>query len=621
MTEKTFFLISNGSSDIYSDNTLTNFRNRLPEIIELPENENWVAAVESVGFSNNFRNVYVPENESLPSFIISNCKKNIPNRLTKCQTIFQPELCPEISFNFEENEDMQNCAWDYHRFENKMYTPKEMQEFFFKIEEKKNIPGLYISYAPKLNTIRVMNGGNAENNSTHFWIMIHPTMMQTFNIPLTPELTGGEFWKKVGANKYILVKKDSGFETEVYSHTPFITYYKNEKYYAFDMYYKYPDFENNASNIFTNPEKRFPKLVKVVCGNITPQIFNTSYSQDLIVFCPDFNKKEKYYFKEFENKQYVSISNSMLSDFEVRLCDDENKRLQLLSGVPSIIKLSIKKMEEETFNVRLTSALTKEFPNNTNSSFKVKLPNTLSLNRNWRVSLTSINHPNIYTTFLEPTNSRMILFKYMDGDDSVLTSILFTFEKEKTYTKLEIIEHLNNFFFTSGIGNVVLEDDRVEISFVFKGYLIISNFILQVLGYNGVIDHSAGVTKIIIDASNTDIKVWEINEERVKYIIKCNMPVDLNVLRPDYIMAYTNIVSSTIIGGEYSKILRIIPIHKSSDDFVLNEFHHKEYIELQNTEINEIDVELRSHDGHIINFGTKKDVILNLEFKNENKKI
>ena len=71
------FLISNGSPDIYPDNKLTNFKNKLPTIFEFPENENWCMAVESIGFSTNFRNIDLPKNLDTPSFILSDCQINV----------------------------------------------------------------------------------------------------------------------------------------------------------------------------------------------------------------------------------------------------------------------------------------------------------------------------------------------------------------------------------------------------------------------------------------------------------------------------------------------------------------------------------------------------------------
>ena len=632
MSEKTFFLISNGSSEIYSENTLTDFKNRIPEVLELPENENWVAAVESVGFSCKFKNVHIPENNIYPSFILGDCKKNVPyTREERCKTIHQQELCATIDFEFKDNEDDQNCTWSYHYFEDKMYTQREMRKYFYNVTVDSKLKQVVLYYDDKKGQLDFDNTGSVEKGTSHYWLIVHPSMVHTFGIPITPLIiTGNEYWKRVGVNKYALIKiGEAGEEQELNTNTPFTTYYKNEKYYAFDMWYKYPRLYCNPSSVFTDPNRRYPKVVKILCENIKPQIFNSTHSQDLIVFCPDFlKKKDKYYFVEFENQQYVSIANSVLSDFQVRLVDEENKKLQLLTGVPSIVKLSLKKMEEQTFNVRLTSSKTNETNANTNSSFKVKLPNTISLNRNWSVALTSINHPNIFSTFLEKNVTRSLLFKYLPDEINKYTTVKFSFEKDKTYSKSEIIDTLNKFFSSSGIGSVsITENNNVQIIFHYQGELIISNYLLQILGYNGLIDHEStfSMTKMVIDGIHSEITVEDLfnphdNTTKDKYILNFKTGIDLDVLRPDYMIAYSNIVSSSIIGGSYSKILRIIPIYKSEEDFVIKEFRHKEYIELQNTEINEIEIELRSHDGTLVNFATKKDVILNLEFKLESKK-
>ena len=150
-----------------------------------------------------------------------------------------------------------------------------------------------------------------------------------------------------------------------------------------------------------------------------------------------------------------------------------------------------------------------------------------------------------------------------------------------------------------------------------QGELIISNYILQLLGYNGFIDHDSQhpITRIVVDGLHNSIRIQSITDTEDHYILEFKTDMDLDILRPDYVIAYSNIVSSSIIGGAYSKILRIIPIYKTEEDYVIKEFRHKEFIELQNTEIVEIEIELRSHDGSLVNFATKKDVILNLEFK------
>ena len=609
MTEKTFFIISNGSEDVYKDNTLTHFKNRLPEIIELPENENWVAAVESVGFSCSFKNVYLPDNNIHPSFMMSQCYKNLPEDEdidTPCTALFEQEQCDVINFDFVNNEDGKNCVWKMFRFEDKIYTSEEMEEYFFRAQE-----GLYASLLHFDKQIGQFSVGATPG--TFFWLIIHPSMIKTFGIPINPLRTGGEFWSRDRNNKYVLMKQNEYGTTKLVSlNVPLTTYYKSEKYYAYyiDSNQK-AFFKSDPTNVFTNIEKRHPRLIRILCDNIKPQIFNSSFSQDLIVFCPDFEKIGKYYFHEFENKQYVSIANSILSDFEINIVDENNNKLQLFTGVPSIIKLSIKKMEEEAFNVRLTSSRTREYMLNKNSSFKVKLPNTLYLDRNWTVCLTYINHPNIFTTFHENENTRKILFR----QNGVEQNYKLTLNQSVVFTKEMLIDEINKFLKQIGIGSAVLtENDHIKMIFNAKGILVISNYVLRLLGYTGNIDNSAMGTRIMIDTTNSSIQTFGNN-----FILEFKSSIDIDLLAPNYMIAYSNIVSSTIIGGSFNKILRIIPIFKSDDDYVIKEFHHKEYIELQNTEITEIEIELRAHDGTLVNFGSKKDVILNLEFKRRKK--
>jgi hypothetical protein len=132
------------------------------------------------------------------------------------------------------------------------------------------------------------------------------------------------------------IDKDGPNTLSLNVYVPYITYYKNEKYYAYYLNEKKQIgvLRSSSKSVFTLPDKRFPKLVRIVCDNIKPQIFNSTYSQDLMVFCPDFDKVDRYYFHEFENKQYVRIANSILSDFEISLLDEEYIQLQFKSGVP-----------------------------------------------------------------------------------------------------------------------------------------------------------------------------------------------------------------------------------------------------------------------------------------------
>lgn len=99
--------------------------------------------------------------------------------------------------------------------------------------------------------------------------------------------------------------------------------------------------------------------------------------------------------------------------------------------------------------------------------------------------------------------------------------------------------------------------------------------------------------------------------------LKFEKRINLSYLKPHYIMVYTNIVSKSIVGGTMSNILKVVPIRNVDDYYVIADIQHKDYYELQNTEIDTIEVQLRSHDGEPINFASDVPTILNLEFSNK----
>ena len=73
-------------------------------------------------------------------------------------------------------------------------------------------------------------------------------------------------------------------------------------------------------------------------------------------------------------------------------------------------------------------------------------------------------------------------------------------------------------------------------------------------------------------------------------------PVNSTIaLQPQSIIAYCSIVEPTIFGGEYSNILRIVSIPKERSDYVIQEFKNKNFLQLLNTEISEIEINFRTH--------------------------
>ena len=620
MYKKSLFLISNGSSETFSNNTLTKFSNKLPEILELPENEKYEISVESIGFSCLFRNIKLPENDFYPSFMVTNCVKSFDmTRGGKChynqpeQLVFNEEICKApLEFKFIANEDGNNCYWYMGKFSEKYYTQEDLNIYFDSINRECN------------TNIKFIDGllqFGREFDQPWYWVMIHPTMMETFgfeaNMYLKYKYNRQVDFKDIfssGDSVVDVIKEADGTESIFWRKKIIerLVNYNGEMYFAFQIGI-FTDFLKSTKKDIT--QRSFPRVVKLQSNNIEQQIFNNSFSNDLVVFCPDFKRYDDYYFHEFESKQYVPILNSTITDFEIKICDEDNLQLQLLPGVPTILKVDLRKMStKRSFNVRITSMKTKEFRSNTNYSFRVKLPNVLSLDDNWRVALTSISHPNVFKSFLTNKNNRGILVRQNDGP--VISKQAAKIYSDLVYSRETIVKELKDFFDINKFGSISLSEDyKLSITFKKSGSFIASNNLLRVFGYNEKINYSDNATEVAINKQNPNIIVNGTGESET-YTLKFGSPINEEILKPNYMIAYTNFIKSSIIGGIYSKILRVIPLTNKEKGFVINEFKHNEYLELQNTEISEIEIILRSHDGEYVNFGTEDDVILNLEFTN-----
>ena len=73
------YIILNGSVQSYPDNSLTQFKNYLPNYLSF-ENDIIQVSLEVIGFSSNFRNLFVPEDKTSPSLFytlydLKLCKK------------------------------------------------------------------------------------------------------------------------------------------------------------------------------------------------------------------------------------------------------------------------------------------------------------------------------------------------------------------------------------------------------------------------------------------------------------------------------------------------------------------------------------------------------------------
>ena len=642
MDNTSLFLISNGSHNFFIKNSLTNFKNKLPKDINI--NNEYEIAVKSIGFSKSFKQIHTPEDDN-PSFFISkseqisyvntpvNQRKELKAKRIK---ILQEELnniaiYMNDNINIKNEEDnkylrlrrRRNVNYDeftdmktfpFYFKDNETYTKNKLKDYFQTITTISGVNAFYNDAEDKA-TFNLLGIDNSTENS--YFVVMHETFLSSFSVNdhvfftlpyeqfyWEPMPDNSEVYSTDRHNSQITIKVNLDF-TEVY--------YKDEKYFAAHIQsYKHSLVCENVEKVI------FPSLVKLKCSNINPQIMNNSYSQDLVVFCPDFDKKDKFFYHEFDSLQYIPLSNTILKDIGISLCDERNRLLQLASGTPTILKLSLKKMEskKQSFNLRITSSPNEQHEDNSSSSFKVTLPETLNLSRDWKVALTSISHPNEFNTFLKDQDSRSMLITWRENEQDVNLVRHKLVLKENYTTTSSIVNDINNFFVEKKIGFVKTEEDVLSIFFERNCILVIGNYLLRILGFTFIEDLTNYRKYTVFPIRFNSIKSYIKNHNDENIIFCFQDQISLNLLDAKYMCMYANFISPTIIASEYHKILRIIPIREAKTGFVITEFKHKDYYELQNTEIKEIFIELRAHDGELINFKSKQNIILNLLFSN-----
>ena len=129
----------------------------------------------------------------------------------------------------------------------------------------------------------------------------------------------------------------------------------------------------------------------------------------------------------------------------------------------------------------------------------------------------------------------------------------------------------------------------------------------KVLGYH---------TGVIANFEGSDWMYLKPFSDSPKKIV-FESPINTDYLKPNYFVVYSNIVQPSIIGNQFSPILKVVPVLNSQEPFKLYDFKQREFYNIANTEINEIKMELRTHDGEFVNFLSDQHVVMNLQFTNE----
>ena len=357
--------------------------------------------------------------------------------------------------------------------------------------------------------------------------------------------------------------------------------------------------------------KKLPEIVKIECPEICEQIYNNQLTRDLKVFFPLINEKMGYFYQEFLVRQYVKLSNCDISKLSIAIKDEKNENLPLKKGFASFVKLNFTKMpyNYECFNVGVTS-------DGDGCFFTSNLPRTYYLNSNWKVSLSAINFPNNFYPLSYEKDLRVIYYGLTDGPvkEVIIPNIMWTENTLIAYLNetIESVAHLSA---------ITTSDNRSIYNLKLKhgGTVLLPSSVCDILGFEYTahqtqeycIEKKHGILFFnIFNPSTTDKSSMVLS-----FIdILMNKPLQMSALKPQYIMLYADFIKPSIVGDSYSKLLKIIQIPNHNANYHTEEFQLQESHSLENTLIQTMHFELRSHTGELINFANNKNTFLNLFF-------
>lgn len=577
------YCLSNGSENLFKENSLTKFKCKLPKVISWNKNDQfkWYVSLEAVGFDSNFTNENYIDDVNIPGIIVVN------------HSIVRDTLQFNRTFNHKSydltdrhevrkiEDDMGNIftngSFTFYYQKHKFYSIRDYFEYFCGLADIKN--DFIITSNRESGVITIKSEYYKELN-----LLIHESISKNINVKYLPH-----YYRS--SNNIVEVKK---FVIAGQNYT---------SYFIADDHVIEVDIKN-----FT--QVPIPKIVKVKSEFIRDQVYNSEHAKDLACFTPFQTDNKKFTFYEAERKNFMQLNNTILDILDFKLTDGLDQQLSIHEGIPTIIKLNFRQMDsrKKSFHIRLSSLPSAEFPNNTLSQFSVRLPKTYYFNRDWKVALSSILIPGKFGTF--PLGGE-IRFEYFEGNEKKV------FHKDIPKRELnrdEIFEFFNSFFnfHQPKFGQVrvhMLENEfepLLEFTFFRGGDFYLPEHVCKVIGYDGS-DFVNGVkhfdTRFTLGKKTTQIKMA--------------YTINTNYYRPNYIMSYTNIVEPTPINTELSNILKVFQV-KNRKDETLYEFKHLEYHRLLNDEINVIHIDLRNHAGEIINFERTdtSQVIVNFLFTN-----
>ena len=441
-------LISNGSSVIYPDNSLSSFSNKLHRTISLNPSEYNYVALQEIGVSLNLANVKVPIKK--PSLIYFEWNLDIfsayhPNQMFDLE--YDDELKELFYFGYNSINDALFINYPNEfgissiksEIEDKYYTPStlleklksyeniyssdklrlsfefnedEITKFYLKQKwgSGTNIPSFLNQFTIKCNVIN-----NFVDDKDFLGLLIHKNLAKALKLTRyfrSRKISGTGPFAGVTDAQHVFKRAGNSIEAppciKLDKESYFLYFLSGNEEIRGDLFYD--------NKIFSDDND----IINVDSNLLDPYILNEKYCSTIATFSNTANQNKFMYYSP-DNPIYYKLRSNEIQHINIRILDKDYNQVRLYKDTPTIVKLIIKSDVEMDFtrNLRVSNSANNisNFKNK-NSLFRVNIPtNEIFQSETSLLSISSITYPNRFKVLPSYLNADEIKRIYLYSKD------------------------------------------------------------------------------------------------------------------------------------------------------------------------------------------------------------
>ena len=594
-------------NNVAIQNKLSHFQNSLFDDSYLPPDKNYAITPRQIFMDLNFKNPICPVNNAFPSFICVPLKHLINKA----------------------GEYLDNLNLDY------FYN---VHKFYLNTSKKYTIKELYKEWkAKEVLAIKVKRIFKKELDEIEFELKygeLYPERdLQTTTTCLTETNDSIVFGQHAVEEGYEVKEEE---KTVLFFHYKFAenlgidtTFAKvkeidNEKYFLFMPLNKKSTgyFHGKYLNptITVNKKNKgllfkTPNILQIKCENIKAYPHDSKFTKTIGVIKLNSENKYSSFSHTFKGNEFYPLENKLNETWEIKITDENNSRIKLYQGTPTILEISaIETNMENELNIKCTSEISEIYPNNCPTEFTSQQAQPIeisSITHEWQVALSSITFKNHFkmdsnfhfkfSYYCYDMDLNMVCFlKHFAIQETSVEGILKKFKK-KLATTIDVVKKRHTRSSRAPIGKVLLEGGMLSINFQQATKITFTPHLAMVLGLDkNNYDSDTDYTK---ESVQYEIGITaNTNNDHTGGLVSGLRPVDYSFnLTPKFMFVEMDAIKDIPIGNQNGKILKIVPLSKETEGcYVTEEFKHLDFHPLERHHLQKIDFKLRAQSGSLL---------------------